>query len=136
MTFLRTKAGAFALPAAALSLSVFGLAAATSAESSDDDSALPPVQCEIQVEKSGRGYTWTGVLHADATVEGAYELNISSRSGGRTTISQGGSFMVKAGKTETLGQASLGGMDPDSVEAELILHMDGKSYVCGQKADL
>lgn len=136
MTFPRTRIGAFLLPAAALSLSAFGLAAATGAEGTGDTATLPPVQCEISVSKSGRAYTYTGRLHANSTVEGSYELTLSSRSGGSTNIRQSGLFHVAAGKTETLGQASLGGMDPDSVTAELVLVMDGKSYLCGQQADL
>lgn len=139
MTSIFKKIGAFVLPTAALSLSVLGLAAGTNAQSADEDTAAPgdmPMQCQISVTKGGFGYTYAGVLHADEAVQGSYELTLSGRGGGRTNISQSGVFSVKAGGTQTLGQATLGGMSPDSVDAQLILHVDGKSYVCGTQTDI
>lgn len=133
MTNLLTKIGTFVLPAAAMSLSVFGLAAGSAAQSSDEDS---PMQCEISITKDRFGHTYKGLVHADATVEGTYELNISKRGGGLTMISQAGTFRIPAGKTQSLGQATFGGMPPQSVAAELVLTVDGKKYVCGTDAEI
>ncbi len=133
MTHSRTRLGAILLPVAALSLSVFGLAAGSHAEDAAEDL---PMQCEISVTRSAFGYTYRGLIHADETIEGIYELNISKRGGGSTNISQGGPFTVKAGATRTIGQASFGGMPPEHVEAELILHLDGKSYRCSTQTDI
>lgn len=133
MTNLRTRLVAFVLPAAALSLSAFGLAAGSNAETPSED---PPMQCQITVSKDRFGYTYKGMIHADRTVQGSYELSISKRGGGTTNINQGGPFLVKAGRTETIGQASFGGMAPESVDARLLLHVDGKTYLCSTQSEI
>lgn len=99
------------LPAAAVSMSVFGLAAGTSAHSKTASDL--PLNCEIAVSKGRYGHTYEGVIHATNTVNGTYELNISKRgSAGSAMISQSGNFRVAAGKSESLGQATFGGLPP------------------------
>ncbi len=121
-----------ALPAAALTLSVFGMAAGSNAHSADDETAGDaPLNCEIAVSKGRYGHTYEGVIHAVKTVKGTYELNIRQRgNSGGSMISQSGDFYVRAGKTETLGQATFGGLPPGSVDAELTLRWNGHKMVC------
>ncbi len=129
MTFSLTKLGKLALPATALTLSVFGLAAGTNAHSAEE--AETPVNCEIAVSKGRYGHTYEGVVHADSTVRGTYELNISKRgASGRAMISQSGNFYVPAGKSESLGRATFGGLPPEAVDAELTIRFDGTKMVC------
>ncbi|MCG6903804.1 MAG: hypothetical protein LJE68_14095 [Rhodobacter sp.] len=123
------------LPAAAVSLSVFGLAAGSKAHSNDD--GAEPVDCEIAVSKGRYGHTYEGVIHANSTTRGTYELNIKKRgTSGRAMISQSGDFYVTGGKSETLGQATFGGLPPASVEAELIIHYDGHTMACSNQSEI
>ncbi len=126
MTHLMTRLGKLALPAAALTLSVFGLANAHTTENGDE-----PLTCEIAVSKGRYGHTYEAVIHAASTVKGTYELNIKKRgASGRAMISQSGDFYVPAGQTETLGQATFGGLPPEAVDAELTLDWNGHRLTC------
>ena len=133
-----TRLGKLALPAAALSISIFGLAATTSAHSTTDNASGLPLECEIAVTEGRYGHTYEGRVHANQTVTGTYQLSITKRGGGGgTMISQSGEFHVRAGKTETLGQATFGGVPPSSVNAELILYWNGQKLFCAnEKIDL
>jgi len=123
-----------ALPAAAMALSVFGLAAGSSAHSTNESAA--PMTCEIAVSKGRYGHIYEGVIHANETVKGSYELNFSRRSSnGSSNISQAGDFYVRAGKTETLGQATFGGLPPSAVSAELTLRWKGHKMTCTNQPD-
>lgn len=123
------------LPTAALSLSVLGLAGGSNAHSNQDHTQ--PLECEIAVSKGRYGHTYEGVIHAASTVSGTYELNISKRgSTGRAMISQSGDFHVPAGKSETLGQATFGGLPPASVDAQLTLRFNGQTLACTNQTDI
>ncbi|WP_172297724.1 curli-like amyloid fiber formation chaperone CsgH [Pseudoruegeria sp. HB172150] len=121
--------GKFVLPAAALT--GFGLAAGSAAENGAD----APMKCEISVTKSGMGYTYTGKVQADEPLRGSFELVLTKLGGGSTKIRQSGLLDIAAGETATLGQATFGGL-PDSVDAELILTVDGKTYSCMPQTEL
>lgn len=124
--------GKLVLPAAAVAMSVFGLAAGSSAHSSDDEAA--PVNCEIAVSKGRYGHTFEGVIHANMTTKGSYELNISKRgSNGSAMISQSGNFHVAADASQTLGQATFGGLPPEAVDAELTLRWKGHKMTCSNQ---
>ena len=137
MTHPFKRFGKLALPAAALSLSVFGLTATSNAHSKEANAGDLPLNCEIAVSKGRYGHTYEGVIHATGTVSGTYELNISKRGGsGRAMISQSGDFYVPAGTSETLGQATFGGMPPDAVDAELTLRFNGHKLACTNLNDI
>ena len=137
MTHPFKRFGKLAIPAVVLSLSVFGLAATSNAHSTDDNAGDLPLNCEIAVSKGRYGHTYEGVIHATSTVRGTYELNISKRgSTGRAMISQSGDFYVPAGTSETLGQATFGGMPPDTVNAELTLRFNGHKLACTNQSDI
>ena len=70
------------LPAAALSLAVFGLAAGTSASSSDDKTSDLPIACGVSVTKSGYGNNYQGVVQAKEAVSGSYEFRVIKTGGG------------------------------------------------------
>ena len=123
------------LPAAAVSLSVFGLAAGSNAHSSQEGDL--PLNCEIAVSKGRYGHTYEGVITAASTVKGSYELNIKKRgTSGRAMISQSGEFAIGAGKSETLGQATFGGLPPSSVEAELTIYWQGHTLTCTNQTEI
>ncbi len=131
MTHLFERLGKWGLPAAALSLGVFGLAAGTNAHSTATSAGDLPFDCEIAVSKGRYGHTYEGVVHAANTVKGTYELNIKKRgASGRAMISQSGDFYVPAGGSETLGQATFGGLPPGAVDAELTLRWNGRTLSC------
>ena len=123
------------LPAAALSLSVFGLAAGTSASSSDDKTSDLPIACGVSVTKSGYGNNYQGVVQANEAVSGSYEFRvIKTGGGGSATINQSGEFTIAAGDEVTLGQASFGG--PATVDAQLVLHWNGMKLLCKTPTDI
>lgn len=133
------RLGSLVLPVAALSLSlsVFGLASGTSANAKNATARDLPLTCEIAVSKGRYGHTYEGVVHAERTVKGTYELNITKRGGGgSSTINQSGEFYVGAGKTETLGMATFGGLPPSAVNAELTLHWNGTKLFCTNQSDI
>lgn len=132
-----TRLGKYLLPVAAASMSVFGLAGIGTAHSTSDGARERPIDCEIAVTKGRHGHTYEGRVHAARTVKGTYELNITKRGrSGNAMISQSGEFYVAAGKTETLGQATFGGLPPSAVNAELTLRLNGTSLTCSNQADL
>lgn len=125
------------LPAAALSMSVFGLAAGSSAHSTDRSARNLPLDCEIAVSRDRNGHTYEGRVHAAKAVKGSYELNITKRGGGGSSvISQSGDFNVAAGKSETLGSASFGGSPTSAVTAELTVYWNGTKLSCSNHTDL
>lgn len=132
MALTLTKIAKLALPAAAMTLSVFGLTAGSNAHSANDDD--PALSCEIAVSKGRYGHTYEGVVRAQSTVRGSYELMISKRGvTGSAMISQSGEFIVRAGKPETLGMATFGGLPPEAVNAELILTWNGHRLICSNQ---
>ncbi|MDJ0627364.1 MAG: curli-like amyloid fiber formation chaperone CsgH [Rhodobacter sp.] len=129
-----TRTGNLVLAAAATALSAIGLAAGSNAHSSGGEL---PLSCEIAVSKGRYGHTYEGVVHAGAAVTGSYELSITKRgSGGRAMISQSGDFRVAAGGSETLGQATFGGLPPDAVDAELTLSWNGHRLTCSNHTEI
>jgi len=132
-----TRLSKFLLPAAAVSLSVFGLAGGSTANTNTATARDLPLNCEIAVSKGRYGHTFEGRVHAERTIKGTYELNITKRgSAGNAMISQSGEFYVAAGKTETLGQATFGGLPPNAVNAELTLNWNGEKLFCTNQTDL
>jgi hypothetical protein len=131
-----TKLKALFLPAAALTLSAAGLAAGSGA-SQGTGAEAEPLTCEIAVTKGRYGHTYEGRITARRSVHGTYELSITKRGGGgNAMISQSGEFHVAAGKSDSLGQATFGGLPPDAVNAELTLNWNGKTLFCTNHTDL
>lgn len=134
MSLTFTRLGKLVLPAAALTLSAFGLAGGSNATSAG--AADLPLTCDIAVSKGRYGHTYEGRVQAAQSIHGSYELSISKRgSGGSAMISQSGEFNVPAGRTETLGQATFGGLPPSSVDAELILYWNGMILKCRNNSE-
>lgn len=129
MTPIAKLIGALIVPAAALS--GLGLAATGAAESGD----VLPMQCQITVQKARFGHSYTGVLKSDVPVQGTYEMTLEQNSGGSARIRQAGDFSLKAGETQTLGQATLGTSNPGAVQVELLLHVGGQTLSCATKRD-
>jgi len=133
----------FVLPVALCAVALFGLAATSNAEPDDQITAHQisqqasnaPLHCEIEVSKTRYGHTYEGVVYADRTLNGSYQMHIrKSGSGGQSVINQSGNFAVSAGESATLGQATFGGQ-PATVDVELILHWNGTSLSCGTNSD-
>lgn len=131
------RIGKLVLPLVAVSASVFGLAAGSDAHSVANFSRAVPVSCEISVSKGRYGHIYEGIVRADRPVNGTYQLNISKRGGsGTAIISQSGEFQVAGGATETLGQATFGGVPPSAVEAVLTLWINGRKLDCTDKSEI
>ena len=131
---LLTKA---ALPAAALALAAIGMAGGSTAQSGSGQTQTGPLNCEIAVSTGRYGRTYEGLVHAAKDTSGSYELTINKRgASGRAMISQSGTFHVAAGDSETLGQATFGGLPPSSVIAELTLRWNGQTLTCDNDIDL
>lgn len=123
------------LPAAAVSLSVFGLAAGSNAHSSAQSDL--PLNCEIAVSKTRMGHMYQGIVTATSDTRGSYELSIKRLGeSGRAMISQSGEFAVSAGQSETLGQATFGGLPPSSVEAEMTITWKGHRLTCSNQPEI
>ena len=128
MTFFYIPLSKMLLPAAAIGAAVFGLAAGSNAHSSNDHAE--PVTCKISVSKGRYGHTYEGIVHAETATKGTYKLSLSKRgNGGSAMINQSGDFNVAAGGSESLGQATFGGL-PSAVKATLTLRMKGKTLTC------
>jgi len=124
------RLGGLVLPAVVLTFTIVGIAAASKAHSTDDTAADLPLSCEIAVSKGRYGQTYEARVHADSAVSGSYRLSLSkSGAGGSAMISQSGDFALGAGDSETVGQATFGGV-PSSVDAELILRWNGIDLRC------
>ncbi len=127
---------ALILPAAAVTMSVTGLAAGSGTGSTTPNDE-PPLNCEIAVSKGRHGHTYEGRVTANQTVRGTYELSITKRGGGGSSmISQSGEFYVPAGRTDSLGQATFGGLPPSSVKAELTVYWNGQRLFCTNHTDI
>lgn len=125
------------LPAAAISISVLGLAAGSNAGSNSNSASDLPLNCEIAVSKGRYGHTYEAVVHANKAVRGTYALSISKRSGGGSAmISQSGDFALAAGKSDTVGQATFGGTPPSAINAELTIRFNGQTMTCSNHTDI
>lgn len=126
MNTLKKTIGAILVPATAFAASAFGLTAVNA------DETKAPMQCQISVKEDRYGHTFEAVMKAIDTVQGFYELNLTGKG---NVISQAGDFYVKAGDTQVLGNATLGVASPKDVDAELILHVNGKKYACAMQPE-
>lgn len=137
MTYFINRRGGLVLPAAAaaLGLSAVGLAAGSGA-TPKTAATEAPLECEIAVSHDRYGHTYEGRVHAHRAVSGTYELTITRRGGaGHAMISQSGEFRLARGASESLGQATFGGLSPDKVNAELVLHWNGERLVCSNQSE-
>lgn len=119
-----------ALGLAAISSAVLGCTAIAA----DSDSmtreahaqATAPVACTISVERSGNLLVLEPIVQATEAVVGIYQLRVE---GPGTRMNQGGPFSVRAGQTLELGRMQMSG-NAASLDAELTLTIDGRSYSC------
>ncbi|MBF9042613.1 hypothetical protein HKCCE4037_04705 [Rhodobacterales bacterium HKCCE4037] len=119
-----------ALGLAAISTAVLGCTA-ISAETADvtreaHAQASAPVACVITAEAQGNMLTIAPVVQASEAVSGIYSLRVE---GPGTRLNQGGAFSARAGETVTLGRMMTSG-SASSLDAELILTIDGREYRC------
>ena len=137
MTFRLPLFPKLAIPAAAMALSAVGLAGGSSAHSTTGTAQAAPLDCEIAVSIGRYGRTYEGLVHAAEDAHGTYELTLNKRgSAGRAMISQSGNFTVAAGNSETLSQATFGGLPPSSLIAELNLRWNGQTLTCDSDTDI
>ena len=126
------------LPLVAISLAAIGLGCSTLAgdvgQTPRQDSA--PVACALQIDAAGGMVTFSGTATARRDIAGSYELTIErGGQGGSASIRQSGAFDLKAGDSETLGQAMLSGRRAD-FDARMSLQVDGTRVACGGAIDL
>ncbi|MEL7255659.1 MAG: curli-like amyloid fiber formation chaperone CsgH [Pseudomonadota bacterium] len=95
------------------------------------------LRCEVVTRDLGDAVEIAGKVTSDRKVRGDYTLHIRNVSDqGDALIDQSGAFSVGAGRTKTLGQATLGGA-PGHYDADLTLTIDGARVTClGTGADI
>lgn len=114
----------------AVGLGVVGTIAAGAASV---EAASDGIRCEIQVKSRSGGVTLEGIVHANAAVDGSYQLVITkSGGGGSSDINQGGEFSAAPGKETSLGTVVLAG-NGGSYTATLKVKWNGKSTECREK---
>ena len=129
MTMNLITLGKYLIPAAAVSMSIFGTAHSIQAHNANENL---PLTCEIAVSKGSFGPTYVGRVHATETVSGHYNMKFAKTGSNSASIKQSGNFTVRAGETATLGQAGFGGSAP--VEAKLVVEFDGHKMTCATDA--
>lgn len=127
MTALHTyrKAAPFAATAllAALVAGAGTITAQTEAEETGAD-----LTCALAVTETSRGLVIEGLVAAETAVSGSYELAVSRRGADMT---QGGSFALGAGDSDTLGQIMMNGT-ATGLDAELTLTVAGQRLRCSE----
>ena len=127
MTLLPITLSKLTLPAAALSVAVFGLTG-TGMAFNQDETFAGPITCSFEVGKGAFGQSLKGIVTAQEDVSGSYQMNFTKRGANSASVKQSGAFRLKAGETATLGQASLG--RSGNVSAELKLRINGEDLIC------
>lgn len=93
----------------------------------------PAVQCEITVVETAQGRLIRPVAQAGRAIGGAYQLSVETvGDGGRSQVSQGGDFSLRAGQRHVLGTVSVGGASGAQVTALLVLTWRGGRTQCVQ----
>lgn len=93
------------------------------------------LRCAIVTRDLGDAVQISGKVTAERDVSGDYALSIrQSSGGGQAVIDQGGEFTVAAGRTVTLGEATIGGT-AQSYIADLELTVNGQRLRCRPAAD-
>jgi len=93
------------------------------------------LRCAVVTRDLGDTVQISGKVTAERDVSGTYALSIrQSSGGGQAEIDQGGEFTVGAGRTVTLGEATMGGT-AQSYTADLELTVGGQRLRCRPAAD-
>lgn len=93
------------------------------------ETAGGPVRCEIRVTSLGGGVELQGVVFADAAINGAYALQVSSSGNGRSNVNQAGRFSASPDGPAKLGSVRLGG-DSSTYRATLKVTWNGEEIEC------
>ncbi|MGE6741952.1 curli-like amyloid fiber formation chaperone CsgH [Allorhizobium pseudoryzae] len=92
--------------------------------------AKAPLRCEIQVTPQKGMVTLEGIVFSDRAVDGTYSLQVEgSGRGGSNSVQQGGAFSAKAGRSNSLGQVSLGSAGAN-YDVTLKVSAGGKTVSC------
>lgn len=89
-----------------------------------------PLRCEIQVTPQKGMVTLEGIVYSDRAIDGTYSLQVEgSGRGGSNSVQQGGAFTAKAGRSNSLGQVSLGSSGAN-YDITLKVSAGGKTVSC------
>ncbi len=117
----------------ALGLGVMVMAAQGGENGMKAQAADGSVRCEIEVTELGTGVQLQGVVFANRSVQGAYELQVSkSGAGGHSNINQAGDFDARPDAPAKLGVVQLGG-DGGTYRARLKVMWDGDEIECEKR---
>ncbi len=120
-----------AFPYSIAALVLTGAACTASLATSQSEKSSDALICELQLTEANQQVKITARAGAREAARGTYELAIDQRSkAGRSTIRQGGEFVLKAGEVATLGEAKFSGRAQDFL-AELTLTAHGQRKTCG-----
>ena len=90
----------------------------------------PGFSCAIVTRDLGGSVEISGTVRSERAISGDYDLKIrQGSSAGSSVIDQSGAFTARPGRTETLGETTLGGTR-GHYTAELTLTVDGKRWQC------
>ncbi|EPX83274.1 hypothetical protein ruthe_02899 [Rubellimicrobium thermophilum DSM 16684] len=90
-----------------------------------------PVQCVLELGRSGNGLVLAGQVTARRNLSGEYSLHVQGRG---IVIDQGGPFSLSAGERATLGRANLPGRAEDYT-LRLIVEAAGRRVACPVETD-
>ncbi|MBV0913424.1 curli-like amyloid fiber formation chaperone CsgH [Anianabacter salinae] len=118
------------LPVSAL-IGAVGIGCTTLADNAAPDDRKP-IACAVNILPDNGGLRVFATARADTPMTGDYDLVIKqSGRAGSATIRQSGDVDLRAGRTETLGEARMSGRAAD-IDATLTLRLGGKTYRCGE----
>lgn len=128
------------LPLAAIAFAAIGLGVSSTAgdgptvapktEPQASAKATGPLACALDISSGLFGLTFSGQAEALRDVSGTYDLTIEKNGrSGSAVIRQGGEFRLRAGQTDTLGEATLSG-DPSEFDARLTVKVGGQRFTC------
>ncbi len=122
MSMMLFKAGG----AGAAAIALLGLMA----PAHDAGAAPNGVSCEIRMVKRASGVELTALVHAAKATNGTYSFRVSQNgSSGSSLIDQGGAFVLGAGQSDIVGEATLG--NAKGVQARLsVTTADGTTTFC------
>ncbi|MGJ3264384.1 MAG: curli-like amyloid fiber formation chaperone CsgH [Salinarimonas sp.] len=119
--------------AAALALAPLGTVLALAGPG--DARAQPEIACEIAFERAVGGVAVVPIVHAARAAAGTYRLRLTRIGpGGRSRLSQGGSFAATPGEATRLSRAVLDGNG--TLDVVLEIDVDGETLACDARHSL
>lgn len=126
--FRRMMAGA------ALGASVLAMAGTAGGGANAGWFSSDQVRCEIKVTPSPYGVELEGLVFAENTLAGEYELSVTQDGlGSHSLINQSGPFEAAPESPARLGRVTVGGGNGATYTAKLKVYAGGETFTCAQR---